>query len=213
MTDVKNTQEPAKPTPRPAVEDAVRLYTNTVTDPKTTMRKMQQAGAIALDKILDTDQRDTRRTRPAIESETMQYSLTIIQAGIKNAAVQAATQTLNAGLHTTTIIQEEHYPDLGLKWRDIPDALHPAKVNLALYAMDGALSTARNALESSVEATKLTVIAMFTTPSQLHPVIETWLNDMEKHYASLIQEALTTLRQSWKQPREDLSRALQDNSF
>ena len=202
-----------KNTPRPAVEDAVLFYTNTVKDSESTIRRIHQTGTVSLDKILEPDYTNTRKTRPAIESKTMQHSLTIIQASIKNAAVQAATQTLKACLQTITIIQEEHHPDLGLRWNDIPDALHQAKVNLALYAMDGGLRTARNTMEYSVEAAKLTTMAMFITPNSLRPVIETWLNDLEKHYTSLIQEALTTLQQSWKQPRDDLSQTLKDNEF
>ena len=202
-----------KNTPRPAVEDAVLFYTNIVKDTGSTVRRMHQTGTVSLDKILESDYTDTRKTRPAIESRTMQHSLTIIQASIKNAAVQAGTQTLKAGLQTITITQEEHHPDLGLRWNDVPGALHQAKVNLALYAMDGGLRTARNTMESSVEAAKLAAMAMFITPNSLHPVIETWLNDLEKHYTSLIQEALTTLHQSWIQPREDLSQTLKNNGF
>ena len=197
-----NTQN-AQNTPRPSVEDAVLFYANTVKDPSSTVRRMHQTGTVSLDKILDSDYRDTQKTKPAMESKTMQHSLTIIQASIKNAAVQAGTQTLKAGLQIVTIVQEEHHPDLGLKWNDIPGALHQAKVNLALHAMDGGLHTAQHILESSVEATKLTAMAMFTPPNSLNPVMETWLNDLEKHYTSLIQEALTTLHQSWKEPRDD----------
>ena len=183
-------------TPRPAVEDAVLFYANTVKNPSSTVRRIHQTGTVSLDKILDSDYRDTQKTRPAMESKTMQHSLTIIQASIKNGAVQAGIQTLKAGLQIVTIVQEEHHPGLGIKWNDIPDALHQAKVNLALQAMDGGLRTAQDAMESSVEATKLTAMAISTPRDNLHPVIETWLNDLQKHYTSLIQEALTTLHKS-----------------
>ena len=156
-------------------------------DDRATRRSaLRQAVSIALSKTLSCT--PNREERKLLNNQDHHDLLEIIARHSRDLAVYAADHTFDTAM-TANLLTKVHSSSQGLNWQDHQQEAPLAQVNITLTAIEGALQTAKKAMNAALNANVETLKAAFITTSPHYSEFRDILEEEGKTYNAALSQA------------------------
>ena len=147
---------------------------------------LRQAVSIALSKTLSCTPNREERTLPG--NQDHHDLLNTIARRSCDLAVSAADYTFDAAI-TVNLLTKVHSSSQGLNWQDHQQEAPLAQINITLTAIQGAIQTAKKALNAALGANIETLKAAFITTSPHYSEFRDILEEEKKIYNAALSQA------------------------